>query len=125
MNTEQERADFESWANGRCELHLVNPAGRYSSAITQFAWEAYQAGRAALQSQDQEGAARSEPSGGDALTDAGQVLALLERSLAVIQHDIDEIGGCDHGVGVCCCELIHLADDIRAAMQRTSGGDHD
>lgn len=51
MNTEQERADFEAWANGRCELHLVNPAGRYSSATTQFAWEAYQAGRAALQSQ--------------------------------------------------------------------------
>lgn len=53
---------------------------------------------------------------------ADEVLALLERSLAVIQHDIDEIGGCDHSVGICCCELIHLADDIRAAMQRTSGG---
>lgn len=50
-DTEQERADFEAWANGRCELHLVNPAGRYSSATTQFAWEAYQA---ALQSQDAE-----------------------------------------------------------------------
>lgn len=47
-DTEQERAEFEAWANGRCELHLVNPAGRYSSATTQFAWEAYQAGRAAL-----------------------------------------------------------------------------
>ena len=53
-DTEQERAEFEAWANGRCELYLVNPAGRYSSAITQFAWEAYQAGRAALQSQDRE-----------------------------------------------------------------------
>jgi hypothetical protein len=52
MNIEQLRAEFEAWANGRCELHLVNPAGRYSSATTQFAWEAYQAGRAALQSQD-------------------------------------------------------------------------
>lgn len=49
MNTEQERAAFEAWANGRCELHLVNPAGKYSSAITQFAWEAYQAGQAALE----------------------------------------------------------------------------
>lgn len=58
MNSEQERAAFEAWANGRCELHLVNPAGRYSSAITQFAWEAYQAGRAALQSQDREDAER-------------------------------------------------------------------
>jgi hypothetical protein len=48
MTPEQERAAFEAWANGRCELHLVNPAGRYSSATTKFAWEAYQAGRAAL-----------------------------------------------------------------------------
>ena len=47
QSTEQERAAFESWANGRCELHLVNPAGRYSSTITQFAWEAWQAARRA------------------------------------------------------------------------------
>ena len=53
QSTDQERAEFEAWANGRCELHLVNPAGRYSSAITQFAWEAWQA-RAALQAQPQE-----------------------------------------------------------------------
>jgi hypothetical protein len=53
-DTEQMRADFEAWANGRCELHLVNPAGRYSSVVTQFAWEAYQAGRAALQPQKPE-----------------------------------------------------------------------
>ena len=58
MTNEQERAAFEAWANGRCELHLVNLAGRYSSAITQFAWEGYQAGRAALQSQDREDAER-------------------------------------------------------------------
>src|SRR5690606_2685865 len=49
------------------------------------------------------------------------VLALLERSLAVIQHDIDEIGGCDNSVGICCCELIHLADDIRAALAALGG----
>lgn len=58
MKNTNDRADFEAWANGRCELHLVNPAGRYSSAITQFAWEAYQAGRSALQSQDREDAER-------------------------------------------------------------------
>lgn len=59
-DTEQFRADFEAWANGRCELHLVNPAGRYSSATTQFAWEAYQAGRAALRPQDRADAAQAE-----------------------------------------------------------------
>lgn len=54
MNDEQLRAAFESWANGRCELYLVNPAGRYSSAIAQFAWEAFQAGRAALAQKQEE-----------------------------------------------------------------------
>jgi hypothetical protein len=56
--TNNQRDAFEAWANGRCELHLVNSAGIYSSAITQFAFEAYQAGRAALQSQDREDAVR-------------------------------------------------------------------
>lgn len=48
MTNEQERAAFEAWANGRCEWRLLNPAERYSSAITQFGWEADQAGRAAI-----------------------------------------------------------------------------
>ncbi len=57
---DKERAAFEAWSNGRCELHLVNSAGRYSSATTQFAWEAYQAGRAALAAQS--AAATAAPS---------------------------------------------------------------
>ena len=50
MNTEQERAAFEAWAQNSFELHR-HSAGEYSSNFTQTAWAAWQA-RAALQSQD-------------------------------------------------------------------------
>ena len=57
MNTEQERAAFEAWAQNSFELHR-HSAGEYSSNFTQTAWAAWQAGRAALQSQDRKDALR-------------------------------------------------------------------
>lgn len=57
MNTEQERADFEAWAQDKTELYKMSN-GEYSSRITRFAFEAYQAGRGAPQSQDREDAER-------------------------------------------------------------------
>lgn len=61
MNTEQERAEFEAWiASPPYENPLdINPEasafpGQYTSYEVQLAWEAWQAGRAALQSQDRE-----------------------------------------------------------------------
>lgn len=51
MNTEQERAEFEAWAQNSFDLHR-HSAGEYSSNLTQTAWAAWQAGRAALQSQE-------------------------------------------------------------------------
>jgi hypothetical protein len=41
MNEQRER--FEAWAAGRFELHWHVDAERYASAITQAAWEAWQA----------------------------------------------------------------------------------
>lgn len=52
MNTEQLRAEFETWAQNSFELHR-HSAGEYSSNFTQTAWAAWQA-RAALQSQDED-----------------------------------------------------------------------
>ena len=52
MNTEQERAAFEAWAQNSFELHR-HSAGEYSSNFTQTAWAAWQA-RAALQSRDRD-----------------------------------------------------------------------
>ena len=49
MNQDQ-RAAFEAWAEGKAELHKM-PSGEYSSLITRFASEAYQA---ALESQEVE-----------------------------------------------------------------------
>lgn len=57
MSTEQLRAEFEAWAQDKTELYKM-ARGEYSSRITRFALEAYQAGRAALQSQDLEDAER-------------------------------------------------------------------
>jgi|GEM_PF-5308025 hypothetical protein len=41
MNEQRER--FEAWAAGRFELHWHVDAERYASAITQAAWESWQA----------------------------------------------------------------------------------
>lgn len=67
MNTEQERAEFEVWAASKWpgvsfapdqnNCGIVVPE-RYKHPKLQAAWEAYQAGRAALQSQDREDAER-------------------------------------------------------------------
>jgi len=48
MTLEQERAEFEAWAQNSFELHR-HSAGEYSSNFTQTAWSAWQA-RAALES---------------------------------------------------------------------------
>lgn len=67
MNTEQLRAEFEAWARNKnydldAVMLLSKPPkfSRYANPATQDAWEAYQAGRAALQSQDRDDAAHAE-----------------------------------------------------------------
>lgn len=67
MTPEQERAEFEAWANTQADKWLIvggltwSPGTNdYASARTNAAWAAWQAGRAALQSQDREDAAQAE-----------------------------------------------------------------
>lgn len=58
MNTEQERADFEAWADNHyylSELNNIYLDDDYVDPEMQAAWEGYQAGRAALQSQPNTG----------------------------------------------------------------------
>ena len=62
-DTEQLRAEFEAWFKETdhflSELDFcLMPDGRYEDDDVEVAWEAYQAGRAALQSQDREDAER-------------------------------------------------------------------
>ena len=54
MNIEQERADFEMWCHTRSLDIGRDDKGDYISLETYLSWEGYQAGRAALQSQDRE-----------------------------------------------------------------------
>lgn len=51
MNTEQERADFEAWMRDNHPGHRLIFVNGYIYKWTQRLWEAYQAGRASLQSQ--------------------------------------------------------------------------
>lgn len=92
MNTEQERAEFEAWANGRCELHLVNSAGRYSSATTQFAWEAYQAGRAAAPTPPAQASGQAPAAAmPDEIEGLRAHVALLKAALAQAERENDEL----------------------------------
>lgn len=55
MNIEQERAEFEAWMRKEHPDHSLEYVnGRYTYSPPQRLWEAYQAGRAALQSKDAE-----------------------------------------------------------------------
>ena len=58
MNTEQERADFETWCKRNEYDHVQRLDGTgYNNEATKRAWKAWQA-RAATQSQDREDAER-------------------------------------------------------------------
>lgn len=57
MNTEQLRAEFEAWTDNHyylSELNNIYLDDDYVDPEMQAAWEGYQAGRAALQSQDED-----------------------------------------------------------------------
>lgn len=51
MNTEQERAEFEAWMRDNHPGHRLIFVNGYLHKWPQRLWEAYQAGRAAMQSQ--------------------------------------------------------------------------
>lgn len=72
MNTEQERTEFEAWCETRTLETGRDHEGDYISIETALSWEAYQAGRAALQSQDREDVALAE-----ILREAAQIIAAI------------------------------------------------
>lgn len=42
--------------------------------------------------------------------------SIFKQLLTELRESIKEIGGCDHGVGICVCHLHKLADDAAAAL---------
>lgn len=47
-------------------------------------------------------------------------LSLLIRARDYVQQTINDLGGCDHSVGVCMCEDIRLAEDLDEAIKGAS-----
>lgn len=39
-------------------------------------------------------------------------ITLLQKSLSELKDCLEDIGGCDHSVGLCCCTLKYLIEDI-------------
>jgi hypothetical protein len=37
---------------------------------------------------------------------------LLLRAREILKDELEEIGGCDHSVGICCCKIKELLEDI-------------
>lgn len=69
MNTEQERAEFEAWWEKEGQYCRAG-GGDYEKT---FAYRAYQAGRAALQSQDREDAERLQAAARDMFVRASEI----------------------------------------------------
>ncbi len=72
MNNEQQRAAFEAWY-GEYLQKVSADSGGYQWPATRRAWDAWKAGRAALQSQDRE--------------DAERWRAMKERSVVTFMND--------------------------------------
>lgn len=49
------------------------------------------------------------------------LLRLLKENLVELRRTIEEIGGCDHPVNICCCGLVRLADDTDEAITKAEG----
>ena len=47
-----------------------------------------------------------------------RTLGLLKECLEYVKNNIDELGGCDHSVGICMCGDISLADRLAEAIKK-------
>lgn len=90
MNTEQLRAEFEAWMRKEHPDHSLEYVnGWYTHSPPQRLWDAYQAGRASLQSQDRE----------DALMESLQMMVyMVEQSAPQLKGKVYEnaLAAIDH-----------------------------
>lgn len=59
----------------------------------------------------------------EAVTQYDDMRELLQRSLALSKQNIDDCGPCDHGVNICVCPIIRLADDIESVLGKGHNND--
>lgn len=43
---------------------------------------------------------------------------MLKDCLEVIREDVEVVGGCDHGAGVCICHLYLLGEEIYTYLKK-------
>lgn len=48
------------------------------------------------------------------------LLRACQAALEYIKDDLEQSGGCDHSVGICACREIHLAEQLQAAISKSS-----
>lgn len=55
------------------------------------------------------------------ITAAPELLTQLRIAADWMQEMINDIGGCDHGAGICCCADVAKLEMIRAAIAKATG----
>lgn len=49
--------------------------------------------------------------------DAARLKSLAKEAATYIRTNVNEIGGCDHSVGICCCADLKLAGELEEAAK--------
>ena|SRR5690242_12179092 len=52
---------------------------------------------------------------------APELLAALKAVTDDAEQAIKDIGGCDHSVGICCCDIIGNVEHARTAIAKAEG----
>lgn len=50
-----------------------------------------------------------------------QLLSAAQEALPIMKGFIEETGGCDHSVGICCCHAISACDALAEAIAKVTG----
>lgn len=80
MNTKQERAEFEAWHTENYWTPIFDDElGRFIPTVVQTRWEAYQAGRAALQSQPMNSEVKKRPISNETKIRINRNITLIKR----------------------------------------------
>ncbi len=52
---------------------------------------------------------------------APKLLGTAKAALVDLKENLEAIGGCDHSVGICCCEIVRNLEDLQDAIAEAEG----
>ena len=52
---------------------------------------------------------------------APELIEVVESLLTVAKQTLKDIGGCDHSVGICCCDLIRKIEVAEEVLNAANG----